>query len=193
MGPSDTATAPTSQRPLRADARRNYDRLIAAAREVLVGQGADVSLEEIARRAGVGIGTLYRRFPNRLALLEAVYREEVDELVGHSRALRDSEPPWEALASWLTRYVRYAATKRSLFQELAEAVGKDSDLITYSRRAIQDAAGSLVQAGQAAGVGRPEVVAADLLRLVGGCMLMPGADGDQQDRMLQIVLAGILA
>ncbi len=93
-----------SARPKRADARRNYDKVIAAAREAFAERGASTSLEEIARRAGVGIGTLYRNFPNRQALLEAVYLEEVDKVCRSGAELAGMEP-WDALVTWMRRFV----------------------------------------------------------------------------------------
>src|SRR5579875_2253520 len=107
-----TATEPTSElplsRPKRADARRNYDKVIAAARSAFTENGAETSLEGIARRAGVGIGTLYRHFPNRQALLEAVYVEEVERMSATASELGCLEP-WEALSTWLKVFVEYMA------------------------------------------------------------------------------------
>jgi len=181
------------ERPMRADARRNYDRLITAAREVLVAGDEDVSLEAIAQRAGVGIGTLYRRFPNRLALLEAVYREDVDDLVTGAETLLADRAPWEAFAGWLDRFIVYASTKRALFHELIDAVGRDSELATHSRQAIEGAASAVLARAQDAGVVRADVQTSDLLRLVGGCTMMPGSSLEQRKRMLEIVLAGVRA
>jgi AcrR family transcriptional regulator len=183
----------TPARPMRADARRNYDRLISAARAALTEHDGDVSLEEIARRAGVGIGTLYRHFPTRLDLLEAVYREDVEALAQSAETLMSSQPEWEALEQWLHLFIGYAATKRVLFQELLEAVGKDSELLTHSRQAINNAATTVLARAQGAGAARSDVQPGDLLRLVGGCTMMPHLEPDQQERMLQIVLDGIRA
>src|SRR4051795_210493 len=104
-------------RPKRADARRNYDRVLAAAREAFAEGGESMALEEIARRAGVGIGTLYRNFPNRQALLEALYVEEVEEMC-RSAAELDGADPWEALNSWFQGFIAYIGTKRALAAEL---------------------------------------------------------------------------
>jgi AcrR family transcriptional regulator len=186
-----TATAAPPARPMRADARRNYDRLIETARALLTERSGEVSLEEIAKGAGVGIGTLYRHFPTRLDLLEAVYREDVEALWLSAQSLASSEPEWDALDRWLHLYIGYAATKRVLFQELVEAVGKDSALLTHSRQVINTAAGELLGSAQQAGVARADVEPSDLLRLVGGCTMMPHLEPGQQERMLQIVLDGI--
>ena len=122
------------QRPMRADARRNYEKLVAAARAAFTADGTSVPLEDVADRAGVGIGTLYRHFPTRQALLEAVY---VDEVEAMARAAADlSElPPWDALSQWLHQYVGFAATKRALTEALLEAA-PDSDVLLSCRTAI---------------------------------------------------------
>src|ERR1700716_2419407 len=117
MSTTEATDQLVSGRPKRADARRNYEKVVAAAREAFAEHGASASLEEIARRAEVGIGTLYRHFPNRQALLEAVYVEEVEELC-RSAADFAELPPWEALVAWLHRFVAYLAAKRALAGEL---------------------------------------------------------------------------
>jgi AcrR family transcriptional regulator len=186
-----TGTAP--ERPLRADARRNYEQIVAAARETLREQGAAASLEEIARRAGVGIGTLYRRFPTRLALLEAVYREDVDALRAHTDELVQGADAWQAVEAWVRHFLDYASTKRALFAELVEAVGRDSELLTHSRGVITATAQQVLDNAKAAGVVRPDVEPADLTRLIGGCSMMGPVEDDQRERVVAIVLAGIRA
>src|SRR5215218_11084670 len=113
MSAAEPSTQTLLTRPRRADARRNYEKVLAAAREAFAEGGESTALEEIARRAGVGIGTLYRHFPNRQALLEALYVEEVEE-VCRSAAQFDGDDPWEALNGWLERFIAYLATKRAL-------------------------------------------------------------------------------
>jgi AcrR family transcriptional regulator len=196
---TEPATVPTTtdvggpQRPLRADARRNYDQIVNAARQTLLEQGSAASLEEIARRAGVGIGTLYRRFPNRLDLLEAVYREDVDTLRVQTDELLASLEPWPAVEGWVNAFLGYAATKRALFTELVEAVGRDSALLTYSRSVINGTADAVLANGKAAGVVREDVDSSDVIRLIGGCSMMGVLDDAQQQRVVSIVLAGIRA
>src|SRR6478609_7339898 len=162
--PTPAAGQLSAERPMRADAQRNHERLLLAAREVLRESGAEASLEEIARRAGVGIGTLYRRFPTRLSLLEAVYREDVDALAVKTGRLVETEQPWEALEAWVWVLLDYAATKRALFQELVDAVGRDSELLTHSRETVNDAAAAVLHNAQRAGVARTDVEPSDLLR-----------------------------
>jgi AcrR family transcriptional regulator len=194
-----TTTRPTATdevteqatRPLRADAQRNYDNLIATARTVVTEQGSDTSLEEIARRAGVGIGTLYRHFPNRLALLEAIYREDVDGLAALADRLVATESPWDAMAHWVEAFSAYAATKRVLFHEIMEVAGREAEVLSHSRKVIVAAADLTIGGAQRAGVVRNDIQVNDITRLVGGCTMMPGADAEQQRRMVRLVLDGL--
>src|ERR671919_2041623 len=124
MATAQPDTSTLIERPKRADARRNYDKLIGAARDVFAEHGTSASLEEIARRAGVGIGTLYRHFPSRQDLLEAVYVEEVEEVCKSDGELGDL-PPWEAISAWLHRLVSYVGRKQALAQELWNYLDRD--------------------------------------------------------------------
>ncbi len=181
------------QRPLRADARRNYELIVTAARDTLRELGGDASLEEIARRAGVGIGTLYRRFPTRLDLLEAVYREDVDALRLRTDELVKSVSEWDAVVGWVDSFLAYASTKRALFSEIVAAIGRDSELLTYSRSVINGTAGQVLDNAKRAGLVRANVEPSDLLRLIGGCSMMGELDPEQSARVVEIVLAGIRA
>src|SRR5271165_2100585 len=115
----------TSARPLRADAQRNYDRLVTAARTVFAQEGGGASMESIAREAGVGIGTLYRHFPKRIDVVEAVYRDDVAELDTVARTVVVELEPWPAFVAWLEAFVRYATGKKRFMNELHEAFEKD--------------------------------------------------------------------
>src|SRR6266567_3379071 len=127
MSTTKAAASARPDRPMRADARRNYERLLKGALEAFGEQGADTaSLEEIARRAGVGIGTLYRHFPTRQALLEAVYRDQVDALGIRAAELMRTDPPGTALAQWLEALVTFGRTKRRLTSALLTTHSKDS-------------------------------------------------------------------
>jgi AcrR family transcriptional regulator len=185
-----TAEAP-ERRPLRADAQRNYDRLIEVARETFTELGGDTPLEEVARRAGVGIGTLYRHFPNRLDLLESIYREDVDRLSAMARTVTAELEPWDAVVAWLEEFSMYAATKRVLLTEIVEVAGRDAEVLTHSRKVITEAADLVIGGAQRAGVVRKDIEFSDVTRLVGGCTMMPGADAAQQKRMLRLVLDGL--
>jgi AcrR family transcriptional regulator len=177
---------------MRADARRNYDRLVDAARKTFQAHGRDATLEEVAKVAGVGIGTLYRHFPNRLALVETVYREDVERL-GAVAEESASLPPWDALVGWLEQFVEYAMTKHALFQELAEAYEKDSTFISYCRDILRSSSASVLLRAQEAGVARDDVEPLDLMRLVHGVAMTPNADPTQVKRMLRVVIDGLRA
>jgi AcrR family transcriptional regulator len=182
--------------PKRADARRNYELLIAAATEAFAERGADdVSLEEIARRAGVGIGTLYRHFPARQALLEAVYKDQVDGLEVLAGKLLVSESPGEALMHWMRAFTAFGRTKRSLSAALMATLGKDSELISTCSKVIRGCTEALLGRAQEAGVVRPDVQGGDLLRLTHALIMAaeaPGADPGQGDRMLSLLMGGLL-
>ena len=177
------------QRPMRADARRNYEKLVAAARDVFTELGGFAPLEDVAERAGVGIGTLYRHFPTRQALLEAVYVGEVETI---ARAADDlsGEAPWDALEQWLRQYAGFAATKRALTEALLEA-GPESDVLLSCRTAFVNAATPLVERAQQAGAVRPDTDFSDIIRMVGSVSVVPTTDPEQKERMLQIVLDGL--
>src|SRR6201992_1352529 len=134
--PSLTALA---ERPKRADARRNYDKLVTTAREVFAEQGSDATLEEISRRAGVGIGTLYRHFPARENLVEAAYLDGVEEICA-AVAKHDGEDPWDALKGWLLELVGFAATKRVLADEMFAYLDRGAPVFKSCSGAIYDAA-----------------------------------------------------
>lgn len=175
-------------RPLRADARRNRARLIAAARDTFAEDGVSASLEEIARRAHVGIGTLYRHFPTRKDLFQSVYLDEVDKLCRTAEELA-ARPPFEALATWLRAFVAYFAKKRAL----AEALNYDSTLFIGGRDKIHAAGTPLLRRAQASGAARPEISFDDVIRLVGGISAVQVTDAAQRDRLIQIAVDGLRA
>jgi AcrR family transcriptional regulator len=177
------------QRPKRADARRNYDKLVEAARAVFTAEGTSAPLEDVAQRAGVGIGTLYRHFPSRQALLEAVYLEEVQTIAQAAGELSDL-PPWEALSQWLHQYVGFAATKRALTEALLET-DRDSDVLLACRTAILSAGDALVERAQAAGAIRPDTSFGDIARMVSGIAMVPTRDAEQKQRLLELALDGL--
>jgi AcrR family transcriptional regulator len=187
--------ASTAPRPMRADAQRNYQRLLDAAVVVFAERGADdVSLEEIARRAGVGIGTLYRHFPTRQALLEAVYRGQVEAMRVKADELLRSDSPSEALADWLRALSAFSSTKRSLTAALLETLGKDSELLSVCSAVIYGAADELLIRAKEAGAVRPDADARDLMRLVHAVNIAAQhtpADPGQPDRLIGIILDGL--
>ncbi|MCW3047735.1 MAG: TetR/AcrR family transcriptional regulator [Solirubrobacterales bacterium] len=179
-----------AQRPRRADARRNYEKLLAAAGEAFAENGTAASLEDIARRADVGIGTLYRHFATRQDLLEAVYIDEVEEMSRAAADLTDLEP-WDALVTWLHQFVRYAATKRALADEMMATVDQDAEVFVACRTAITEAGSMLLRRAQEAGVVRPDTNFTDIGRMVAGIAGIRTADSGQIERILDVALDGL--
>jgi AcrR family transcriptional regulator len=178
-------------RPMRSDARRNYDHLVVSARKVFAEHGGGASMEAIAKEAGVGVGTLYRHFPKRIDIVEAVYRDDVDVLVTLAeRGLTDLEP-WAALEAWLRSYVDYGRSKRTFLNELHEAFEKNPDLKPASRDRIWDACERVLSRAQEAGVARRDIDGADLMQLVSPMCMNSTLAADQGDRLLTMVLDGL--
>ena len=176
------------RRPQRADARRNFDALLAAARDAFAENGTDASLEDIARRAGVGIGTLYRNFPTRQDLFEAVYVDEIDQLGQVALAVAEL-PPWEALTAWIDQFVSYASTKRAVI----EALNRESEMFKSCRAAMYEAGEPLFLRAQQAGEVRADASFDDLLRMVSGLTSGSFVDNSQRDRVIGFALAGVRA
>ena len=177
-------------RPKRADARRNYEKVLRAAREAFAEGGESTALEEIARRAGVGIGTLYRHFPSRQALLEALYVNEVEE-VCRSAAELDGSDPWEALNAWFERLMGYLATKQALAHELLNYLDPGAPLFQVCRTSLYDAGEPLLKRAQEAGVVRQDVEFPEVMQMVMGIAKIPAGDPSQIEHILRIALDGL--
>jgi AcrR family transcriptional regulator len=177
-------------RPKRADARRNYEKVLAAAREAFAEGGEATSLEGIARRAGVGIGTLYRHFPNRQALLEALYVGEVEEVCRTAEQFADAEP-WPALEGWFERLIGYIGTKQALAHELLNYLDKDAELFQVCRTSLWAAGEPLLKRAQDAGVVRSDVSIGEVIQMVVGIAKIPTSDPAQTEHMLRIALDGL--
>ncbi|MFD9094786.1 TetR/AcrR family transcriptional regulator [Streptomyces collinus] len=175
-----------TRRPHRKDAARNYDALLTAAREAFAEHGAEASLEDIARRAGVGIGTLYRNFPTRRDLFETVYADDVNALCAAALELADRDP-WEALTAWLDRFAGYMVTKRAV----REALNDESDIFVACRDSMYAAGGPLLERAQRAGAARTDMDFGDLLRMVAGITATAFETDAQRDRVLSIALDGV--
>jgi AcrR family transcriptional regulator len=174
---------------LRADARRNRDKLLAAATTAFAEAGTDASLEAVAKRAGVGIGTLYRHFPTREALIEAAYRNELERLTGSAPDLVAELEPDAALAEWMDRFVAYAAAKRGMKSALAAVGASHSDVFAGARRQLLDAIAPLLAAGVEAGTLRSDVDAEDVLRAMGAVWLVD--DAEQARTLLRLLMDGL--
>ncbi|MGA7418912.1 MAG: helix-turn-helix domain-containing protein [Acidimicrobiales bacterium] len=178
-------------RPMRADARRNYERLVEAAREVFAREGGGASMEAIARQAGVGVGTLYRHFPKRIDVVEAVYRTDVDTLVETAEEVVTDLEPWPAVVAFLEAFVRYAQGKRTFLNELREAFEKNPGLRLDMLERVQQAMQLVVERAQDAGVVRTDVSGPDLMQLVGPMCTNAALSEDQSKRLLSMILDGL--
>jgi AcrR family transcriptional regulator len=188
---STPETVPSyAPRPKRAIALANHEKLVAAAREAFAEGGTATSLEEIARRAEVGIGTLYRHFPSRQALLEAVYVDELEALCSSAAELAEL-PPWDALVAWLHRFVAYLATKQALAQELLSYVERDASLFQNCRAALYMAGEPLLERAQQAGVARADTNLTEVIQMVGGIAKIPSSDPEQIDHILDMAIDGL--
>jgi AcrR family transcriptional regulator len=190
MSSPQTEAVQLSTRPKRADALRNYEKLVAAGREAFTEADRSASLEDIARRAGVGIGTLYRHFPTRTDLVQAIYVDEVEALSRSAEQLADLEP-WEALTSWLGRFVGYVATKQALADELF-AIAEERQAVFAGCRSMLHAAGQpLLRRAQDARIVRSDVTIEEVVRLVAGIAKIPADDPADIQRILAVALDGL--
>ncbi|PSL56216.1 TetR family transcriptional regulator [Saccharothrix carnea] len=172
-------------RPLRADAQRNRDRLIETALDAFTTEGAEATLESIAKRAGVGIGTLYRHFPTREALVEAVYRNELAKICDAAPELLGSLPPFEAIRAWMDRFVEYLATKQGMGDALRAVIASGGDPYAESKDRLVEAMATLLAA-----VDRPDVDPLHVIATVGGIALTV-PDVGPADGMLDLVVDGL--
>ncbi|HEY5272740.1 MAG TPA: helix-turn-helix domain-containing protein [Acidimicrobiales bacterium] len=186
------ATATKASR--RADAQRNYDRLLVVAREAVAARGADIVLEDIARDAGVGIGTLYRHFPTRQDLLEATFLDEAVELREYAEKLAHEADALGALVSWLRQQIDFGAHGRSMGSAVMNAKHTEGSEINSACVAMRESGDVLLKRAQAAGVVREEVNLLDVLRLIHAIVIAneQSPDPDQVQRMLDLVIAGML-
>ena len=182
----------SAQRKPRSDAQRNRERILEVAKGAFTRHGADASLDEIAKQAGVGAGTLYRHFPTRDALIEAVYRSEVEKLAAAERKFAATMPPIEALRAWMLLFVDYIAAKHIIAPALNSVVGGPSRLYEGSRGLVQGAMDELVKRAKQSGDVRKDIHASDLLRaVIGVSHVFSGPDWQQSaKRLIDILIAG---
>jgi AcrR family transcriptional regulator len=185
---------PRPAEQLRADARQNHARLITAATTAFAERGADAPLEDIARRAGVGIGTLYRHFPTRTDLQAAVFRSQVVAVCDRGDALlTEQAAPGEAFAAWMRNLAGYLVTKRGLSHALIEAIGIESELISSCWLTMRRTTERLLEDAQKAGVIRTDVDATDVMRLVHGVTVSTEKTPERADMLLSVLLDGLRA
>jgi len=180
-------------RATRADACRNRERLLEVASAAFARDGVDASLERIAKEAGVGVGTLYRHFPNRDALMEAVYRHNLDQLIADADDLLANKPPIEALEEWMLRFPAYVATKKGLAAHLKTVVSADSDLFTSSQSRMRETMQKMLDAAAADGGIRADIDPGDVIRaLAGVCMTSDMSNApDQTCRLAGLLMDGL--
>lgn len=184
--------ASPSGRPLRADARRNIDALVEAARAVFATLGVDAPIREVADRAGVGVGTLYRHFPQRADLVAAVFRREVDACADAAPLLSADHGPGEALARWMARYADFLATKRGLAASLHSGDAAFAALPAYFMERLQPALGTLLEAAADAGEARAGLDPENLLRAIASLCAPAYAGGhDEAQRMVALFVNGL--
>ena len=178
---------------MRADAQENQDRILEAAARVFTLEGADTSLKAIAKAAGVGIGTLYRRFPAREDLIEATYRSETARLAGSAEELLGTLPPDAALREWMDRFVEYTLTKNGMAEALPAILASRTGLRAHSRDLLRAAIDRMLRAAAEAGTLRADVPADDVMMAVGGVTLIAGHEQqrDLASRLLDLVMAGL--
>ncbi|GAB1326304.1 TetR/AcrR family transcriptional regulator [Streptomyces sennicomposti] len=186
-----------AQRPKRADGARNYDAILAAARKAFETEGSDASLEDIAARAGVAIGTLYRHFPTRAVLVEAATRDGLADLVARAESVAGDDDPLEALASWMSRAVRHFSTFRGLVGILTQSMYDEGTPSHAACAAMHDSGAMLLRAAQDTGRVRADITPDELFDLLSGAAwvrenALPGGR-DRSERFLQLVLEGIVA
>jgi AcrR family transcriptional regulator len=180
-------------RPLRADARRNRDRLLDAAVRAFSTEGPEVTLDAIAKDAGVGIGTLYRHFPTREALIDAAYRNELARLCDAANDLLATLPADQATRTWMDRFVDYMTTKRGMADALRAVIASGGNPYAESRGRLLAAIGTLLAAGAKEGTVRADVEPGDVLASLSGVSLAAGepAQSDQARRMLNLLMDGL--
>jgi AcrR family transcriptional regulator len=182
-----------TERPLRADARRNREKILAAAAHVFAEEGLEAHLERIAKEAGVGSGTLYRNFPTREALIEAAYRNELSRLCDAAPDLLAALPPREALRAWMGRFIDYATAKLGMAEALRAVVDSGVNPYAHSRELIMNALTSLLDATAAAGTIRSDINATVMFAALTGVALASGKpeEREQAEHLLDLILDGL--
>lgn len=184
---------PSIEKNMRADARRNRAILLEGAREAFSKNGVEASLEDIARKAGVGIGTLYRHFPSREDLVEAVYRREVESLCAAADELAEQYPPDTALEEWMQRFVGYIATKRGMANSLRVLVNTNSTLFSESSGLVSVSLQRLLEAAAKEGLIRKDVESTDLLHALASIYSIPDSPEwhERSRRLMKLLMDGL--
>lgn len=184
-----------AKKPVRADAQRNEDAILETAKSLFATHGVDVPVRKIATESGVGIGTVYRRFPKRSDLIAAVFRREVDACVEYAEIAQQSRSPVEALTLWFIRYTEFIATKRGLAAALYSKDPAFESLPIYFRSNFEPALQALLDTAVESGEIRTDIAPYDLLRAIGGLVMANGDDGSDgtgyADSMVKLMIDGL--
>ncbi|WP_454854321.1 TetR/AcrR family transcriptional regulator [Rhizobium binxianense] len=193
MASAEPKTESPAPAKLRADARRNRDRLVEVAAAAFAQKGVETSLEDIARQAGVGIGTLYRHFPTREHLVEVVYRRELESLAAAAGELAEKNTPDVALEEWMRRFVGYIATKRGMSNSLRILMTSNSSLFAGSSRLLLGAFGGLLEKAAEQGMIRKDIEAMDVLHALSSIYSIPDAPDwrDRSHRLIGLLMDGL--
>ncbi|HEY0124068.1 MAG TPA: helix-turn-helix domain-containing protein [Rhizobium sp.] len=193
MASAEPKIASTTEPALRADARRNKERLIEVAAEAFAENGVETSLEDIARRAGVGIGTLYRHFPTREHLVEIVYRRELEMLAAAAGGLAETHAPDAALEEWMRRFVGYIATKRGMANSLRILMSSNSALFAEGAGVLRTAFDDLLQHAAKAGAVRSDIDTTDLLHALSSIYSIPDSPDwrERSHRLIGLLMDGL--
>jgi len=180
-------------KPMRADARRNRQLLVDAARAVFDEQGASASMEAIAKKAGVGVGTLYRHFPNRFDVVEAVYQDDVDELEDSARRAVAELDPWPAVEAFFDAFMSYARRKGAMLSELQQAFEKHPEFRSKMRERIEGAFALVLDRAKAEGVVRADVSGSDVIQLTAPICSNAAVSPEQTRRLVRVIVDGLHA
>ena len=192
IGETDVPVAAPAGPRLRADARRNEEAILETAKAVFASSGVDAPIREIAGKAGVGLGTLYRRFPTRADLVAAVFRREVDVCAGAAQALAADSSPLDALSAWLMCYNRFLATKQGLAAALRSGDATFATLPDYFRSRFEPALAMLLAAAAKAGETRADIAPYDLLRAIGNLSVSSDEEAiAHTERMIGLLIDGL--
>ena len=194
-GAAGAGTAVKATRARRSDSQRNYELLLSTAAAVFAEHGTEVSMDLLAKTAGVGIGTLYRHFPNRQRLVEATYRHELEQLCAYGDDLLSQVPPDEALLLWMRRFIGYAATKKGMADALKALAAADPQQMADNRALVRAAMDKLIGAAQATASIGADVTSDDLMTGLSGLCMVSSASGwqDRAGRMVELLMAGMRA
>lgn len=188
---SASGETPPHRRSMRLDARRNRERILVAARRIFAQRPHEASMDDVARQAGVGVGTLFRNFPTRLDLVRELYEENLQQLATLAHQLSARREPWEGLVEWLQAFVSFSQTNRVIIGELNQANNHDPEFDRRTTAQIDAAVGNVLDRALAVHAVDPALTARDLVQLVGGIVLFMATDDTRNEYLLSLILKGI--